>query len=141
MDAALGKARDRAAAARTFEAEKINARWPGLVDGRLGLRFRILEAGSGARPTKGALVTVEYKGMLTDGRIFDRSDLNGKPFEFELGTGQVIPGWDLAIQEMRLGEKRVVAIPPELAYGPVGMPGVIPGNAFLVFEMKLTSVK
>lgn len=123
------------------QREMINARWPGLVADQSGILYRVSKQGSGAKPTQGSKVTVDYKGMLTDGTVFDRSDASGKPFEFALGTGAVIPGWDLSLKDMQLGETRIVAIPPELAYGKMGIPGVIPGDAFLVFEMTLKAIR
>jgi FKBP-type peptidyl-prolyl cis-trans isomerase len=75
---------------------------------------------SGAAVQRGSVVRVEYKGMLTDGRTFDASALHGKPLELQAGVGQVIPGWDLTLLDMKKGERRIVAIPPELAYGSAG---------------------
>ena len=91
-------------------------------------------------PAKGDTVSVIYKGMLLDGTVFDQSALSGGPFKFHVGTGEIIEGWDKVVQTMQKGEKRLVIIPPELAYGSSGISGVIPADAYLVFEMELTSI-
>ncbi|MCL1927167.1 MAG: FKBP-type peptidyl-prolyl cis-trans isomerase [Treponema sp.] len=79
--------------------------------------------------------------MFISGEVFDASDAHGGPLEFQAGMGQLIPGWDKTVLDMKLGEKRLVVIPPELAYGARGAGGVIPPNAFLVFEMELAGIK
>jgi peptidylprolyl isomerase/FKBP-type peptidyl-prolyl cis-trans isomerase FkpA len=83
---------------------------------------------------------VHYVGTLTDGREFDSSRKRGQPIDFKLGANQVILGWDEGITGMRVGQMRRLRIPPELAYGPRGRPG-IPPNATLVFEVELMDVK
>ncbi len=129
----------RALASRQASVDAILAKWPGLERQPSGILSKVLEEGSGPTMLRGYLVNVSYKGMLPDGRVFDQSILHGGPIEFELGTGQVIIGWDLVIEQMRKGERRVVAIPPELAYGTQGAGGVIPPNSYLVFELEVTS--
>jgi peptidylprolyl isomerase len=79
--------------------------------------------------------------MFLNGEVFDASDFHGGPFQFQAGAGRVIPGWDQMVLDMKKGEKRLVVLPPELAYGERGAGGVIPPNAFLVFEMELTAIK
>jgi peptidyl-prolyl cis-trans isomerase A (cyclophilin A) len=113
---------------------------PGASKTSEGIRFLIVKAGNGPIPNKGQLVKVHYTGTLIDGTKFD-SSLGGEPIEIPAGAGQVIPGWDITLLQMRQGEKRTVLIPPELAYGARGYPGVIPGNAWLKFEMELVSVQ
>lgn len=96
--------------------------------------------GAGALPKQGDTVTVHYTGWLTDGTKFDSSVDRDEPFSFVLGTGQVIPGWDQGVGGMRVGEKARLTIPPELAYGDQGYPGLIPPNATLIFEVALLAI-
>jgi FKBP-type peptidyl-prolyl cis-trans isomerase len=100
-----------------------------------------LVAGSGDTATAGQSVSVHYTGWLTDGQKFDSSLDRNDPFEFRLGAGQVIPGWDQGVAGMQVGGKRKLTIPPELGYGARGAGGVIPPNATLVFEVELLAVR
>lgn len=102
-----------------------------------GLKYVILKEGTGPQPTKGRPVTVHYTGWLTDGKKFDSSVDRGSPFQFNLGVGEVIPGWDEGVSLMKTGEKRKLIIPPNLGYGARGAGGVIPPNATLIFEVEL----
>ena len=97
--------------------------------------------GTGAEAAKGKTVSVHYTGWLTDGKKFDSSKDRGQPFNFALGAGQVIRGWDDGVAGMKVGGKRKLTIPPDLGYGPRGAGGVIPPNATLVFEVELLGVK
>ena len=99
-----------------------------------------LVVGDGAEAVNGKRVTVHYVGTLTDGKKFDASTDRGEPFSFRLGGGEVIRGWDQGVAGMRVGGKRKLTIPPELAYGARGFPPVIPPNSTLVFEVELLGV-
>jgi FKBP-type peptidyl-prolyl cis-trans isomerase len=107
-----------------------------------GLVVDEVKAGEGATATKGKTVSVHYSGHLTDGTKFDSSYDRGQPIDFHLGAGEVIKGWDQGIEGMKVGGKRKLTIPPELAYGARGTPGgPIPPNATLVFDVELVGVK
>jgi peptidylprolyl isomerase len=131
----------RIQAQRQADIEKINADYPNTQQTASGLRFIIQRQGTGDRPARGKNVNVNYVGRLLDGTVFDDSSLRGRPIEFQAGTGRVIQGWDETVMDMREGERRLVIIPPELAYGDRGAGGVIPPNSFLVFEMELISIR
>lgn len=97
--------------------------------------------GKGAEAKTGDTVSVHYVGKLLDGTEFDSSKKHGKPFDFPLGAGQVIKGWDQGVVGMKVGGKRKLVIPPSLAYGPRGAGGLIPPNATLSFEVELLEIK
>jgi peptidylprolyl isomerase len=106
-----------------------------------GLQYWDLKAGTGPTAMRGQKVNVHYTGWLTTGKKFDSSVDAGKPFSFTLGAGEVIKGWDEGVAGMKVGGKRQLRIPPDLAYGPRGAAGVIPPNATLIFDVQLLGVK
>ncbi len=105
-----------------------------------GLKYVDTVEGDGATPQKGQTVVVHYTGTLADGTKFDSSRDRNRPFQFKLGAGQVIAGWDEGLSTMKVGGQRKLTIPPELGYGKRGYPGVIPENATLIFDVELLKV-
>jgi peptidylprolyl isomerase len=114
---------------------------PAKVRTESGLEYQDLVAGTGPSPTTGQVAVVHYTGWLTDETKFDSSVDRGKPFEFPVGRGQVIKGWDEGVASMRVGGKRKLWIPSALAYGERGVGNVIPANADLVFEVELLEIR
>lgn len=107
-----------------------------------GLQYGIVTPGTGVEAKSGDLVTVHYVGTLTDGREFDSSIGRGQPAQFPIGVGQLIKGWDEGIPGMKVGEKRILVVPGNLAYGSNPPPGSIIGpNATLVFQVELLDTK
>ncbi|HEX9922067.1 MAG TPA: FKBP-type peptidyl-prolyl cis-trans isomerase [Anaerolineae bacterium] len=106
-----------------------------------GLQYYDFEAGEGDSPESGQTVVVHYTGWLEDGTMFDSSLMRGEAFEFPIGQGRVIPGWDEGVGSMKIGGKRQLVIPAELAYGERGAGGVIPPDAVLVFEVELVEIR
>lgn len=106
-----------------------------------GLQYIDIVQGSGQSPKPGQTVTVHYTGVLANGTKFDSSVDRGQPFEFVIGQGQVIKGWDEGVMSMKVGGKRKLTIPPELGYGSRGAGGAIPPGATLIFDVELLGVK
>lgn len=104
------------------------------------LQVEILVPGAGAAPRRGDAVTVHYTGWLENGEKFDSSRDRDEPFQFVLGRGQVIAGWDQGVAGMKVGEKARLTIPPHLGYGEHGYPGAIPPAATLIFEVELLAI-
>ena len=105
-----------------------------------GLRYKMIQNGKGAKAEKGKMVSVHYEGSLLNGKVFDSSYKRNEPIDFQLGIGQVIPGWDEGISLLQVGDKARFVIPSELAYGSAGAGGVIPPNATLIFDVELMNV-
>lgn len=106
-----------------------------------GLQYVFTELGDGTRAKSGDKVSVHYIGKLTDGKEFDNSYKRGTPFSFTIGEGKVIKGWDEGIALINVGDKAVFTIPSELGYGPMEIPGLIPANSTLIFEVELLSIE
>jgi peptidylprolyl isomerase len=106
-----------------------------------GLQYYDIAVGSGDTPEAGQTVVVHYTGWLEDGSMFDSSLSRGKAFQFPLGQGAVIPGWDEGLSTMQVGGQRQLRIPADLAYGEAGFSGVIPPNATLIFEVELVAIQ
>ncbi len=128
----------------TAETEKKEQPKPEVVTLPSGLKYIIEEQGKGETPVHGQKVTVHYTGWLDvngeKGKKFDSSVDRGTPFDFTIGVGQVIAGWDEGVMTMKVGEKRLLIIPPHLGYGARGAGGAIPGNATLRFDVELIGV-
>ncbi len=131
------------AASETRRAERIaqtvaaiRQQVPDLAATGSGLMYKVLKAGTGGSPPPGAAVQVRYTGMFLDGTVFDSTEQRGGGPAF-LQSDRVIPGWKEALAAMKKGEKRLLFLPPDLAYGRRGYPGVIPPDSFLVFEIEL----
>jgi len=105
-----------------------------------GMKVEILKEGTGEGAKTGDNIVVNYVGTLPDGTKFDSSIDRNQPFPYTLGQNQVIQGWELGLLGMKVGEKRKLTIPPELAYGAEGRPPVIPQNATLIFEIDMLSI-
>lgn len=106
-----------------------------------GLQYWDIRVGTGTEAKQGSHVTVHYTGWLTSGKKFDSSVDANQPFDFTVGKGDVIKGWEEGVTGMKVGGKRQLRIPPDLAYGKQGYPGVIPADATLIFDIRLLAVK
>ena len=111
------------------------------VTTKSGLKYTDTKEGTGEKAQAGDTVVVHYTGRLKDGKKFDSSVDRGQPFELTIGKSRVIKGWTEGLQGMRVGGKRTLIIPPDLAYGKEGRPPVIPPDAELTFELELLKIK
>ncbi len=136
-----GAREQREAEAKAAQKEMLDKVAAGYDETKSGLRYQILQKGSGKKATKGAGVSVHYKGQLLDGTVFDSSYKRKQPIDFNVGVGQVIAGWDEGIQLLQVGDKARFVIPSNLAYGSAGAGGVIPPDATLIFDVELMDVK
>ncbi|MBT6274445.1 MAG: peptidylprolyl isomerase [Chromatiales bacterium] len=133
-----GREKARMKAEQDRLGQLLSAKYPGLKRTSSGLGYVVTRQGSGTtKPQRGTTVSVHYVGRLADGTKFDSSVDRGEPIKVPIGMGKVIKGWDEGIMDMTKGERRTLVIPPELAYGKRGYPGVIPPNSTLVFETEL----
>jgi len=140
LSASYAALKAAAQAKRDADIKTISTKWPDMVRDDNGIFQKVVRKGFGDAALPGNTVAVIYKGMLLDGTVFDQSALSGGPLKFKIGAGEIIEGWEKVVSTMRKGEKRIVAIPPEFAYGSSGVGGVIPPDAFLVFEIELTAI-
>lgn len=123
--------------------KEVEKAFPGYGKDSNGIYFKVKKEGTGSKVGKGKKVVIEYKGYFVDGQVFDGSSklLEGghEPIDFVTGGGRMIPGFDVTVQDMKVGELRTVVLPPDMAYGERGIPGAIPGNTFLAFDIELVS--
>ena len=115
---------------------EVEAKFPGYTKTVDGIYYKTTKEGSGDKCGKGKHVAVDYKGYLVDGTVFDQSKGRG-PLEFNTAAGQMIPGFDIMVQDMKKGETRTVVLPPDMAYGERGYPGVIPESSYIAFDITL----
>jgi FKBP-type peptidyl-prolyl cis-trans isomerase len=123
------------------DVEIVEKEFPKAKKTPTGLRYVVLQEGQGPVAKPGAKVAVVYVGRLLNGKVFNQMDDKANPFVFRIRRGEVIEGWDQILQLMKAGEKRLVIIPPEMAYGTRGRPPDIPRSATLVFEIELLEIK
>jgi peptidyl-prolyl cis-trans isomerase A (cyclophilin A) len=138
FEGARAKKEAEARAAAEAAMEKLAA---GFDKTESGLRYKMIQKGSGKQAQKGKTVSVHYSGSLENGKVFDSSYSRKKPIEFPLGQGHVIEGWDEGIALLQVGDKARFVIPSHLGYGSRGAGGVIPPNATLIFDVELMDVK
>ncbi|MBZ9778279.1 peptidylprolyl isomerase [Psychroflexus sp. CAK8W] len=132
---------EREAELKAEAAKKLDEISKGFKETESGLRYQIINEGSGVKPNKGQNVSVHYKGSLVDGTVFDSSYKRKQPIEFPVGAGHVIEGWDEGLLLLNKGTKAQFVIPPHLAYGDREVGGVIPANSILVFDLELVDIK
>ena len=128
-------------AAGMADQKKAESKASNVVTTSSGLKYEILREGSGVGASSGQTVSVHYTGWLENGTKFDSSLDRGTTFQFALGAGQVIKGWDEGVLGMKAGEKRKLTIPANLGYGSRGAGGVIPPNATLIFDVEMVSFR
>lgn len=133
-------AAEKVKAANAKKIAEVEKAFPGYTKDSNGIYFKTTKEGSGSKIGGRKNVACEYKGYLVDGRVFDQSKGRG-PLEFVTDGGQMIPGFDIMVQDMKVGEKRTIVIPSDLAYGANGIPGVIPGGAYIAFDVELVRAR
>ena len=133
-------AQERIEAQKAKQAEELDKVSAGFQQTDSGLRYQIIQEGTGQQAAAGQTVSVHYKGQLLDGTVFDSSYKRQQPIDFVLGQGQVIPGWDEGVSLLKVGDKARFVIPSDLAYGSRGAGGVIPPDAALIFDVELVAV-
>lgn len=136
-----GEREKRIAAERAAKEGELDTLAAGFEKTKSGLRYQIIQKGTGKKAEKGNMVSVHYKGQLADGTVFDSSYKRNQPLDFQVGVGQVISGWDEGICLLNVGDKARLVIPSDLGYGSRGAGGVIPPNATLIFDVELMDVK
>ena len=152
FDQQLAKVDERAAAERKRKQEKaaafiaeqvtqIEKEYSDFAKDARGIYYKTTREGAGAKTGVYKNVATHYTGKLLNGEVFDTSLDRGETLDFTTGAGRMIPGFDYHVQDMKVGEKRTVILPPAMAYGEEGYPGVIPGNAYLIFEIELVDAK
>jgi FKBP-type peptidyl-prolyl cis-trans isomerase len=138
---AMGCAQDKKEQTENTDSTASSNQEKAAVNAPADLVIEDLKVGDGPEAKAGQTVSVHYTGWLTDGKKFDSSVDRGQPFEFPLGGGRVIKGWDQGVAGMKVGGKRKLTIPPHLGYGDRGAGGVIPPGATLIFEVELLGLK
>jgi FKBP-type peptidyl-prolyl cis-trans isomerase len=133
-------AQERIEAQMAKQVEELEKASAGFQKTASGLRYQIIQEGTGEQATAGKTVSVHYKGQLLDGTVFDSSYKRQQPIDFVLGQGQVINGWDEGVLLLKVGDKARFVIPSDLAYGSRGAGGVIPPDAALLFDVELVAV-
>ncbi len=136
-----GSREKRIAAERAAKDGEMETLAQGFEKTASGLRYQIIQKGTGKKAEKGNMVSVHYKGQLADGTVFDSSYKRNQPLDFQVGVGQVIAGWDEGICLLNVGDKARLVIPSDLGYGASGAGGVIPADATLVFDVELVAIK
>ena len=136
-----GSREKRIAADREAASAELDKLAAGFEVTESGLRYKVIQKGDGQKAEKGNMVSVHYKGQLADGTVFDSSYKRNSPLDFQVGVGQVIPGWDEGICLLNVGDKARLVIPSDLGYGSAGAGGVIPPDATLIFDVELMDVK
>ena len=136
-----GSREKRIAAEREAARAELDKLAEGFDETASGLRYQVIQKGNGKKAEKGNMVSVHYKGQLADGTVFDSSYKRNSPLDFQVGVGQVIPGWDEGICLLNVGDKARLVIPSDLGYGAAGAGGVIPPNATLIFDVELMDIK
>ena len=131
----------RLAEEKARQAKELDKVAAGFDETESGLRYKLIQKGNGAQVQTGQTVSVHYEGSLLSGQVFDSSYKRNEPIDFQLGVGQVIPGWDEGIALLKVGDKARFVIPSNLGYGSAGAGGVIPPDATLIFDVELMDTK